>query len=393
MLLVLTLTEWIDGNATVNFPVSLGTLTYGDSVYDYTALRSQMIDQANAGTAPTAGTVLLTENHDISFGSPIHCDSVIHLTVNVINNYTLDGTADICANQTSYVYRDSTYTAEFVNNDYDNDRTVALFSAVNNADSLQNVVLYRLINQHPMTYSTERREACDTYTWNGTTYGEGLHDGSTKTYYGYETLTNRWGCDSVISLVLNIHYNTNEMFDNNIACDTAEYTFTKANVTRKYTASGIDTASYLTSYTGYSMKCPSVDTVRIRVAHPTDSLFDVVACDSYKWSANNVTYKRDTNLTKAYTRPFTDDLFGDQTTSCNVVDTLHLVVNYNSGSKTKDTACDVYTWTAGAYLFNSSMASRYNKLPIPPTVMLRGGNESYLAVKGETLEDLVRNDI
>ena len=47
--------------------------------------------------------------------------------------------------------------------------------------------------------------------------------------------------------------------------------------------------------------------------------------------------------------------------------------------------------TAGAYHY--SMASRYNKLPIPPTVMLRGGNENYLAVKGETLEDLVRNDI
>ena len=47
--------------------------------------------------------------------------------------------------------------------------------------------------------------------------------------------------------------------------------------------------------------------------------------------------------------------------------------------------------TAGAYHY--SMASRYNKLPIPATVMLRGGNESYVAVKGETLEDLVRNDV
>ena len=47
--------------------------------------------------------------------------------------------------------------------------------------------------------------------------------------------------------------------------------------------------------------------------------------------------------------------------------------------------------TAGAYHY--SMASRYNKLPIPPIVMLRGGNESYVAVKGESLEDLVKNDI
>ena len=47
--------------------------------------------------------------------------------------------------------------------------------------------------------------------------------------------------------------------------------------------------------------------------------------------------------------------------------------------------------TAGAYHY--SMASRYNKLPIPATVMLRNGNESYVAVKGETLEDLIRNDL
>ncbi len=47
--------------------------------------------------------------------------------------------------------------------------------------------------------------------------------------------------------------------------------------------------------------------------------------------------------------------------------------------------------TAGAYHY--SMASNYNRLPKPPTVMLRGGNESYVAVKGESLEDIVRNDI
>ena len=47
--------------------------------------------------------------------------------------------------------------------------------------------------------------------------------------------------------------------------------------------------------------------------------------------------------------------------------------------------------TAGAYHY--AMASRYNKLPIPPTVMLRGDNENYVAVKGETLEDLIRNDV
>lgn len=47
--------------------------------------------------------------------------------------------------------------------------------------------------------------------------------------------------------------------------------------------------------------------------------------------------------------------------------------------------------TTGAY--NYAMASNYNKLPKPPIVMLKGGNENYVAVKRESLEDLMRNDI
>ena len=47
--------------------------------------------------------------------------------------------------------------------------------------------------------------------------------------------------------------------------------------------------------------------------------------------------------------------------------------------------------TTGAYHY--SMASNYNKLPKPPIVMLRGGNEDYVAVKRESFEDLCRNDI
>ena len=39
------------------------------------------------------------------------------------------------------------------------------------------------------------------------------------------------------------------------------------------------------------------------------------------------------------------------------------------------------------------MASNYNRLPKPSTIMLKGGNESYVVVKGETFEDIVRNDV
>ena len=46
--------------------------------------------------------------------------------------------------------------------------------------------------------------------------------------------------------------------------------------------------------------------------------------------------------------------------------------------------------TTGAY--NYSMASNYNRILRLPVIMLNG-DESYIAVKGETLEDIIRNDI
>lgn len=46
--------------------------------------------------------------------------------------------------------------------------------------------------------------------------------------------------------------------------------------------------------------------------------------------------------------------------------------------------------STGAY--NYSMASRYNRRGVPPVVMVKDG-QSRLVVRGETLEDLVRNDL
>jgi diaminopimelate decarboxylase len=44
----------------------------------------------------------------------------------------------------------------------------------------------------------------------------------------------------------------------------------------------------------------------------------------------------------------------------------------------------------GAY--NYSMASNYNRLPRPPIVMVKDG-EARIAVKRETYEDIVANDV
>ena len=73
---------------------------------------------------------------------------------------------------------------------------------------------------------------------------------------------------------------------------------------------------------------------------------------------------------------------------CESGDTIQEHVMMPSSIGRYDT---VAVCTTGAY--NYSMASNYNKLPKPPVVMLKGGNENYVVVKRESFEDLVRNDI
>ena len=63
----------------------------------------------------------------------------------------------------------------------------------------------------------------------------------------------------------------------------------------------------------------------------------------------------------------------------------HIVVPSSVGRGDIAAVC-----TTGAY--NYTMASNYNRLGRPPVVMLSGG-ESYVAVRRESFEDLIRNDI
>ena len=46
--------------------------------------------------------------------------------------------------------------------------------------------------------------------------------------------------------------------------------------------------------------------------------------------------------------------------------------------------------TTGAY--NYSMASNYNRIPRPPGILVKDG-KARVAVKRETFEDIVRNDV
>ena len=85
----------------------------------------------------------------------------------------------------------------------------------------------------------------------------------------------------------------------------------------------------------------------------------------------------------AEAKDFTCDLVGRCCESGDIIQQNISIPQPNRGDI-------VAVCTTGAY--NYSMASNYNRIPRPPVVMLRGG-ESYVAVKRESFEDLVANDL
>lgn len=72
---------------------------------------------------------------------------------------------------------------------------------------------------------------------------------------------------------------------------------------------------------------------------------------------------------------------------CESGDILQENVKLPEGTKPGDILA---VCTTGAY--NYSMSSNYNRIPKPPVIMLKNG-ESYVAVKRETWDDLLRNDL
>ena len=72
---------------------------------------------------------------------------------------------------------------------------------------------------------------------------------------------------------------------------------------------------------------------------------------------------------------------------CESGDIVQPIVSLNAEIKRGDL---VAVCTTGAY--NYSMASNYNRVPRPPIVMLGEGGD-YLAVRRETLDDIVSMDV
>ncbi len=354
----LTLTENYYGNDEITFNVSDEVLNYG--IHNETAATVLTEDYSARNNFWTADTAY---HYELHFGATVstghYCDSIINLTVNVHNNYVNAGPDAICAYEATYTWHDSTYVMRTDSAAY------TTFDTIYWNDTTNNTVQYRILTRKPVSNSVERREACDYYTWNGMPFGEEdlLGSGQTETYRNTKVFTAENGCDSIVSLVLTLHYNATDTTPFVVACDSATYTFTAkldtATVTRKYNASVLDSLVWQTAYAGYTMKCRSVEYVQVSVVTSIDSIFTVAACDEYTW--HNKTYKKDTNVSfgpKNNEKEFTDELFG-RSTFCPVKDSLVLdIKNRSNHLIADDTVCDFYATTTNFYKVNLINVSR-----------------------------------
>lgn len=179
--------------------------------------------------------------------------------------------------------------------------------------------------------SSSQMTACDSYTWNGTTY-------TTSGTYTHVT-QNAAGCDSTATLNLTINQSSASTI-NAVACQS--YTLNNVN----YTTSGT-----YTQVVQNAVGCDSTITLNLTIGAPDAVTVNHTACDSYTW--NGTTYTTGGTYTANL-----QNIYG-----CDSIVTLNLTINHSTTSSTTVNNCGAYTWNgqtysaSGTYTYHTTNAS------------------------------------
>ncbi|MDG1476921.1 MAG: T9SS type A sorting domain-containing protein, partial [Vicingaceae bacterium] len=149
-----------------------------------------------------------------------------------------------------------------------------------------------------------------------------------------DTLTNIFGCDSVVTLDLTINNNTGVDIQNYAACTPVTWN----GIT--YTASNYTALDTMTNVFG----CDSVVTLNLTIGNST-GIDTHIVCDSLNW--NGITYTS-SNSTAV------DTLLNSL--GCDSVVTLNLTVNNSSTGTDIQTACESFTWNGITYTNSNNTA-------------------------------------
>lgn len=215
----------------------------------------------------------------------------------------------------------------------------------------------------------ESVEACDSYTWHGTTYtNSGL--------YPYQT-TNQYGCDLTEQLQLTIHESETINLDPITVCDSYTWhgqTYTQTGVAVFDTVNqyGCDLQYNLPITINYSdtldwepvtecdsyvwfgqtitetgqythmsttpQGCERLERIYITINYSSiDTLAPVVACDEYEWHGQTIT------RTGYYSYE------GEGPTGCPATEVCLITINHSSENEFYVTSCESYYWYDSIY--------------------------------------------
>ncbi len=220
----------------------------------------------------------------------------------------------------SYTWQGTTYTSSVTLPEF-------IPATTGGCDSV--TVMHIIINHS--TTGIETVSACDSYTWHDSTY-------TASTLNSQFSTLNSVGCDSVTTLHLTISQSaiTNEYVT---ACDS--YTWQGTT----YTASTIDSIATANAY-----GCDSIAILHLTINNSNTGIETVSACDSYTWHGT------------AYTASTSSPTFtSTNAAGCDSVTTLHLTVNHSTIGTETVTACDSYTWHDSTYTA-STLNSQFSTL-------------------------------
>jgi gliding motility-associated-like protein len=174
---------------------------------------------------------------------------------------------------------------------------------------------------------------CDVYTWpvNGQTY---IQSGQYV-----DTLINLQGCDSIFILDLKIL--SSHLIHENIAiCDS--YTWPVTGET--YFQSGMYTGSF-----SNMNSCDSIHSLRLKILPKSFQRDSVTRCDSYTWPVNGKTYKLSGSYIEVYSNQY----------GCDSVNQLVLQIDTISVVNQLVSSCRPYTWPANGQNYTKSGNYRY----------------------------------
>ncbi|MBQ3734961.1 MAG: gliding motility-associated C-terminal domain-containing protein, partial [Bacteroidales bacterium] len=160
-------------------------------------------------------------------------------------------------------------------------------------------------------------------------------------------LTNAAGCDSILTVVIDVFENVSVSLDSTV-CETALPLTWNDSI---FTAAGTKATTVLAAN-----GADSTITMLLTVIPTVTELVEVTACESYNWNGTNYTESGD------YPQTFT------AAGGCDSIVTLHLTVHHGTHNATTETACDSYEWHDSAYTASGVYTYEYTNADGCPSV-------------------------